>query len=89
MVLGKLFKMFLETENLGGVHLEVHGEEEEHKVVVLELSLHVHHSDSLSILINSRHLAEDKSILRLGDLVGDSEQLYAGRQGGVHSLRHV
>jgi hypothetical protein len=39
--------MFIENENLGGVHLEVHGEEEEHKVVVLELSLHVHHSDSL------------------------------------------
>ena len=41
MVLGKLFNMLLETENLGGVNLEVKGEEEEHKVVVLELSLHV------------------------------------------------
>ena len=43
MVLGKLFNMLLETENLGGVNLEVKGEEEEHKVVVLELCLHVHH----------------------------------------------
>ena len=70
--------MFLETENLGGTNLAVHGEEEEHEVVVLELCLHVNHSDSLPIIINSKHLAEDKSILRLGDLVGDSEQLHAG-----------
>ena len=41
VVLSKLFNMFIENENLGGVYLEVHGEEEEHKVVVLELSLHV------------------------------------------------
>ena len=90
-VLGiKVGEKLAEAGDLLRVNGEVHGEEEDDKVLVIQLRLEVEHLDCLAVSVHPNHLAEGEQVLWLGEAVGDGDQGQAGEVGSVLEVeRHL